>query len=635
MSNPFYSIAFLILALPFIAKEGSLEGNAFVDFMSHLSRVLRSKGFRKTLIALLLITVSVLSFVVISIRPGFASTITITSTRSQTLLTTLTTSLTSTRYATSSITSTSTSTKTSVQYTTITPTSTTTITGGSTSSIYVPVTTTSYTTQSSELGQISIEARVLDASCSYQPATILKGEPYCLQLQIAKQRGMGIEIDISGNLAFDGDANQQVGGRSSWVNWSLDPRPKSTAISNKMSMGTEQTSAQLNLGRYHLNWNWIPPIDSSDTTDWFWSTIWDIIDTILDKLGDAGLLGAVWGLLDLAKEIDTAISVLLHGTLSENWLLQISATTSSGQSVSLRNGISAHVTDTMIKGFELSIANGIGAVIGSIIVIAASCSWLGPQISVACVAAAVASAVLGWVAFAAGEAAYKAATDPSGNYYSIVTPNMNIPPSVQNLPEGNAKNLALSALQFFAYIDAYSQSMTRFYSANMNDAQNDAYNQIEAAGQFLVQSQVEFGNVKQAYSALNFPALTKQTLSERIANIKQNFPSELDQLYSELGGQNFRNNLLSYAGNVTALVVPDQSVRIDNMLSGISESLDSEAKAVNDLKSSLPKPTGGLWQDGYLTILSSALATIAVIFVVTEIALQRRKRSHKIRTSRS
>jgi hypothetical protein len=633
ISNPFYLIAPLILALALVVRQGGLEENLIEDFLRHFVRVLRSKTFRRTLVALLLIAVSLVSVGVIAVKPGYASTITLTSSRSQTLFTTLTTSLTSTRYTTSSVTDTSTLTNTKVQSATTTPTSSVTITLGPTSTVHLPTTTTSSTTSSPH--QMSIGLRILDGSCNLEVTDILKGQTYCIELTVNNPTGTGASVTISGKLQFDGNPNQQIG--DSWGgSWSLSAVPDFQQLQSvTVNLGQGQTSSRAHLSPHvYLTWNWIAPVGLGEVNvDFFWSLIWDILDTLLNSVG-ADIFGMLWGTIDLTKQVDSTIRAVLGGTLDETWNLDVTAST-TGHSSSASKQIRARVSGPMEFALVSSIVTGLLATIGSIVGIIAGCVFTG---GIACIEGAIAGAALGWVAWAAGSWEYKAATDPDDDYGTVPTPQIFIPPTIQSMSEGPAKSVAVSSMRYYAYVNAFSTAMTRYYSAESHDVEDVALSQVTAAQEYLTQAKSEFKQVMENYGDLKLPALDRLTFTQNLMTFKQNTPPQLQTLFSELGNPNFQSVLFSTADNVTALIPQNQSITLSHLLESASQSLDSEAEAVIDLEKNLPKPTPNLltplnevWSRYKLIITFSVLMFTVVLIAGLLISRQRYRKKRLIK----
>lgn len=630
ISNPISLVAPLILLAGLVAKQENLvETSRIEDFLRLCLRALRSKRSRRILNSLLLITVSLGAIMTMAVKPGYASTITLTSIRSQTLFTTLTTSFTSTRYTTSSITDTSTFTNTNVQYTTTTPTDTITVNSGSTSTVYAPTTLTSYTTPSSA-GPISIDVEILDPTCSYAVTDITKGQIYCVEVVVNNPTGQSAQITISGAIQFNGDPNQQVG--DTWGgSWNIAAQPPSQQFQPQMvSLASGQTSSQAILYRnLYLTWNWIQPVGSnspvSTVRDWFWSLIWNIVDILL-SVGN-GIFGLLWGINDLGQEIDTTVRAALARSFTESWNLDVSASI-SGQTTSVAKEIVAYVADQMVEGLVLSIITAIVAVIGAVVsMVAAIAAACAISFGTACWALFAASAVLGWTAWAAGSAEYEAATDPNGNYTTVPTPNIFIPPTIEALSEGPAKDAATASLRYYAYIRAFSDSLTRYYAAGLNGAQDAAFNQVSAAQEYLAQATAEFQQVRSSYASLNLQPINRTSFGQGLEVLRRNPLPQLQSLFSELGQPNFQQLLLSTADNVTALIPENQSVTINHLLSSASQSLASENTAIATLKGSLPAQTASplISLGAY-----SSYVLIALVAVAGVGAFYARKRLSKI-----
>jgi hypothetical protein len=628
ISSPFYLFGLPLLGLALAVKHETLAGyESLRESARSAFKKIRSKEFRRILSAIMLICVSLLSVGLVAVRPGFASTITLTVTRSQTQFTTLTTSLTSTHYTTSSIMDTSTLTNTDIQYTTTTPTSTIIINSGSTSTIFSPTTSTSYTTQSSSrAGSISIDLRILDATCSHEVTDILKGQTYCIELLVNNPTGIKSDVTISGELQFSGNPNQQVG--DTWGgSWSIGADPASQRYQQQtVGLVQGQTSSQVYLSPpLYLTWNWIPPIGlSSATQDWFWSLIWDVVDILLYKYNT--IFGLLWGGIDLTKEIDSTIRAALAGTFAETWNLEVSGKTSSGQSSSTSRQIRAHVAAPMEFALVTSIVTAIIAVIGSLVGITAACTLgallTGGAAAIACWEVIIASATLGWVAWAAGSWEYKAATDPNDDYKTVPTPQIYVPPTIQGMSEGPAKDIATASMRYYAYVRAFSDAMTRYYAAESHDAQDAALNQISAAEEYIGQAQSEFKHVQGSYELLNPQPVNRTTFAQALQIVRQNPPPQLQTLFSELGQSNFKQLLFSTADNVTQLIPKDQSITINHLLESASQSMSSEANAVTDLKNHLrtitANPLGGFLADPVWVgrgLLALALIAVLVLLI--------------------
>ena len=431
----------------------------FPELLSWLAK----RHVRKTLFALCLISVAILSLTSQAGQLAFGSTVTSTRTTTSTEWTTISTTLTSTRYSTSTVTDTSTFTRTSTSFTTVTPTLTTTINERSTTTIYLP--TTTWTTQhptSVSGGIIILGVRAFCDSSKCVDRQPTKGLPFSFEVQMKNTDSVTHEVSLTL------DASLPVKGRG---DWQLNSRTKlsPTHYSHTFQPG-ESATATFSITGW---WNWINP-EITNALE---------IASLLASGMNPGALGVLVAdyvsLMAQLAEIGTAAPKLVL-TIVPSGSSDVPLGTQHAEVQVRRFNILMLAVSIALAGFSLGLdAHAVATLVTALIASAATAEPVPLLVPAA-------EFLLGALCYALSLAAYQLARgDPDNDYRAIVTPQNITVPELETIDDADVKRLGTETLGLFSYFNASLVSLARFFSAE--EAGDTAYmvKQLDAAANFM------------------------------------------------------------------------------------------------------------------------------------------------------
>ncbi len=582
-----------------------------------------SHKFRKGVLASTLIVLSLMPVLSPALKSAYADAVTVTRTETLTQFSTVIQSLTSTVFSGSSTSTTATLTQTISPAITITPTITSTVFNGATKTVYLP--TTTYSTQRAM--RVTIEITLFDANCHTVISRIWKGDPYCIQILVKNPSTTTADIQVQRNLHFDGDPNQNVGiGGIPAEPWKLNPRFEFADD----RIFTLTPGAQQKFYTYpHFNWDWLPPLTLPNVAkDTYLTIVFAVIDAILKLLGFPDLLSFLYGTKTQTELITNLLQGLLSQTWSASWVYDVTArVVQTGQTTSASQTIRAFVSPMAALAIVSAIAAGMigGAV--ALIAFALTCPETG--CSLAIFGAMVLAAVVGQVMWLLGQQLYLAATDPEDDYDQIPTVQFALPPTVEKLPDGPEKSLAINAIHVLSFMRAYSKAMARYYSAVEHTSLDAALRQLSAGSGFLSQARSEMLKVKDGFALVTqrLPPLDPVAVNQAKINLESGkFPEQFQTLSDELGTNRFREQMLSLVQNKSAIF---PSIEVSKAIEGFSNYIEKQQNFVQNGITMLQKPDAltGLTEffsdTVWLTRISIALALVSVVAVLISVRSRR------------
>jgi len=449
----------------------------FPELLSWLAK----RHVRKTLFALCLVSVAILSLTSQAGQLAFGSTVTSTRTTTSTEWTTISTTLTSTRYITSTSTDTSTFTRTSTSFTTVTPTVSTTIDERSTTTIYLP--TTTWTTQRSASVSGGIVVLGVRAVCD----SLL-----CLGKEPTKGLPFKLEIDLKNtdSVAHGATLSLHVSLPTRAVGWDAKSRTSVSLVQyGRTFQPGETATASFDITCY---WNWIDPtiIDPVSIASQLVSAV--SVGYVGSLVADSLLFGQELAYLSIALPDLTVSIVPQPGT-------NVPLAT---QTVKVR----VHLFNLIMLGISIvaaaaSLGLSIQAAAHFVVALIAAYPTGGISLGVPAV-----EFFTGFLLYLLSlEAYYFAKGDPDQNYKRIATAQNFTVPEIATINDTRSENLAREALTTFSNFNASLTSLGRFFSAA--DAGDTDY------------------MVKQLQAAASFMEVAKERLDDVVANQRNSLSS--------------------------------------------------------------------------------------------------------------